>query len=1156
MSSTLPTSIDSTKTKSPSSPDVNGTKKFNAGSPLQTSGILPSIASNLTPVAGLAAWIVNPLRAVGPTAVDLGSMPTGRDYASRSACKSQTFTSWDSLSRSYVASLVYRGVEQEEGHQQPAQGAPDPMVPDVPNAQELAALTQGQRNLYQLGKRRFYRGVGLLTDTQVANPTHQDRIRQRSAHKNDAVSQTTPRNEYVVRKGRPPKGSKSVKSVTYNKSTTRSERKKRSGDSNAEVDKVTNTFASLTSDLSQSKSPPQQNNTPAPHDLISAGSSKQPTADGPPEQVLQEATGSQENQQSQGVQSPEESEDDENEYVIEGFEDDDDIEWYSDTIPIRCVTVNRNKHALEASLAIPYTPIFNNNLEKLNDPSATTSMASVTRSGTTRDAPSMMSLSKFLRTSTTTVLDVAPLVRLGCIVMSLARECYQSEIIPYRFVRNWETIQYMGVEIAAHRENDFQDFHLTAMPIDVFNSFTFEKCSFEVRDAEGNELFFPDGCDNDWIAIPITQDQLKDTSTIAYIASFLHSDLFAGRVNHVFRGRYTDTEAQYAPKTMAMRLMPCCNSVSIPGPKNAILVLIDCTSTSHPPSVDFGHNLDIPVFVDRAHTHAESFAEAWNDWFSNDNINEIADGARRAFSWSDKHLAVENTSNIALSVIAELYGALYNGMFVQPRNDSPTYDWQQPAGGAWSMFRGNHLAINSRVITEYWDELPEAEAMARRRMVGYNFSGLTTWHLPPTGMTLTDAHDASIYPNTGHVVRWSALLGQTRIRPNYTIPSMESRVRICTAMELIAVHEKTTTFLSARGMQCHIHMLSAALAAQAATIFSATNISLACWSGYDTRGDSGFTTEAHQKLIPMATNAIASYTNLPQMMRSWNGWDFDMMSEYFGIDPFDNPNWLSCSPLPFHFVQQWAQKISLQSGEYPGGERLIPHNATNHYALVLTDKSLQYRSKAISTIDADRYLPLAVFRDTTGAAQHLYAWVDQWSYVSNAASGVSNVLDRTFLESQEFVLSVIDNGIPTDHPNLLYVVGSTCSQQTEKYRDVSVSDLVWPDPIDIKDIISAAKNYLVYPGLSALGGYVTGGPVGALVAGGTHLAKTIISEQLEPKDQAKAISAVTKIGKVVEDAYGKTHTVQTHASEKKEKEEPTPAVAPSSAEVIAAAETK
>lgn len=1015
----------------------------------------------------------------------------------------------------------------------------DPLVPDQPNPQELAQLTRGQRELHAAGKRLFYRGVGLLTRTQVQNPAYRERILQRSAPRVTTAQQTTPRNEYVIRGKK-----KTLPSLVFKKTTTRSEaRAKRAAHAGQDLSAVLKVVKDVTKDL-----------TPSAQDQISAGGSAAPTADGAPETVLNQAISGQDQADNTDADDDDPCDDDDG-IIVEGFEDDDIAEWHSDTIPIRCITVNRNKHALEASMSIPYTPIFNNNMEKLNDPSATTSMASITRSGTTRDAPSMMSLTKFLRTSTTTVLDVAPLVRLGCLIMSLAPENYESEILPYRLVRNWETIQYIGMEIAEPAVDAFDQYYVTAMPIDVFNSFTFGKSGYEIRDEHGNDLVYPDECDNLWVAVPITQDQLKDTMTIPYVASFMHSELFTGRVNHVFKGRYPDTTHQFQDKTMAMRLMPCSNSVSIPGPKIAVLVLVDCTATSNPGDIQIGGHIDIPIFVDRAHVQAVRFDDLWNPWFNNDNINLIADDATRAFSWSDKHLSVENTSNIALSVIAEMYGALYNGMTIQPSQQNPSYDWQETAGGAWSMHEGNTIAEGSRLRTEFWDDDPEAEAMARRRIVGYNFSAISSWHLPPTGMTLTHCGDASLFHGTGHIVRWAAQNQQTRICANYTVPSMESRVRICTAMELIAVHEKTTTFLNAKGMQCHIHMLAAALAAQAATIFSSTNISLACWSGYDTRGDSAFTTEAHQLLIPMATNAIASYTSLQRLMRTWVGWDFDMMSEYFGIDPFDNPNWLSCSPLPFHYVQQWAAKISLSSGEYPGGERLIPHNATNHYALVLTEKSLQFRSKAISTIDADRYLPLAVYRDTTGAAQHLAAWVDQWSYISNRASGSTNSLDKTFLQSQEFVLSVVDNGIATDRPNLLYVIGSTCSQQTEKYRDVSLSDLVWPDPIDIKDFISAAKNYLVYPGLSALGGYVTGGPVGALVAGGTHLAKTIISEQLQPKDQSKAIEAATKIGKVLTDAYGKVHSADTHNEEKV-----TPGqravIAPSSEEVIAAAETK
>uniref|UniRef100_A0A2S2NZ08 Uncharacterized protein n=1 Tax=Schizaphis graminum TaxID=13262 RepID=A0A2S2NZ08_SCHGA len=648
-------------------------------------------------------------------------------------------------------------------------------------------------------------------------------------------------------------------------------------------------------------------------------------------------------------------------------------------------------------------------------------------------------------------------------------------------------------------------------------------------------------------------EQLKDVSVIPYIASFMSSDLFAGRVNHVFKGRYVDTNAVFQARTMALRIMPCVNSVSIPGPKKAILVLIDCTSTSHPATVTFGPHMEVPVYDDRANVQAENFGDCWALWYDNNNIAHIADDARRAFSWSDKHLAVENTSSIALSVIAELYGALYNGVSIKPHQNTADYAWEEPAGGAWSMFNNNTIATNSRLQTDYWDENPEAEAAARRRLVGYNFSGISPWHLPPTGMTLTDGNDASLFHGTGHLIRWSEHEVQTRISPNYTLPSMESRVRICTAMELIAVHGNTTTFYNASGMQCHIHMLSAALSAQAATIFSSTNISLACWSGYDSHGDSGFTTEVHQLLIPMATNSIASYTNLRQLMTGWAGWDFDMMSDYFGIDPFDDPNWMSCSPLPFHFVQQWMQKVSLHLGKYPGSERLIPHNNVHHYALVLDEQSLQFRSKSISTIDADRYLPLAAYRGTTGAVQHLGAWVDQWSYISNVSSGSTNVLDRTFLESQEFVLSVVDNGISTDSANLLYVVGSTMVQQNEKYRDASLSDLIWPDPIDIMDYIRKVGNSIIPTGLSALGGYAAGGPVGALVAGGTTLAKQVIENTLAPKHQAKALQTTAQIGKVIENAYGKVPAQDMPKDDAKKNVEPK--TVPSPQEVLAAAET-
>lgn len=65
-----------------------------------------TMCSNYTPLAGLAAWISNPLPQVGTTTAPLTSVPVGSDYASRTGSKSQSYISWDSSSRSFVVRVI------------------------------------------------------------------------------------------------------------------------------------------------------------------------------------------------------------------------------------------------------------------------------------------------------------------------------------------------------------------------------------------------------------------------------------------------------------------------------------------------------------------------------------------------------------------------------------------------------------------------------------------------------------------------------------------------------------------------------------------------------------------------------------------------------------------------------------------------------------------------------------------------------------------------------------------------------------------------------------------------------------------------------------------------------------------------------------------
>ncbi|CAG4957148.1 unnamed protein product [Parnassius apollo] len=72
-------------------------------------------------------------------------------------------------------------------------------------------------------------------------------------------------------------------------------------------------------------------------------------------------------------------------------------------------------------------------------------------------------------------------------------------------------------------------------------------------------------------------------------------------------------------------------------------------------------------------------------------------------------------------------------------------------------------------------------------------------------------------------------------------------------------------------------------------------------------------------------------------------------------------------------------------------------------------------------------------------------------------------------------------------PRRLYILFSRMDSSNSDMTAIKVTDIQYPDPISLDSIISAAKNYLVYPALSAMLGFITGGPTGAVVAGASHV---------------------------------------------------------------------
>lgn len=367
----------------------------------------------------------------------------------------------------------------------------------------------------------------------------------------------------------------------------------------------------------------------------------------------------------------------------DGYEEVENVDsWFSDSLPVRVAMATPWKTKMEANTMIPYSPMFTSITERLADPAATGALGSMTRGPSMVDRASVLALAKYTAASTTSVLEIAAMVRLGCLTMSVSSQCYETEIINYRLIRGWKVNEYLGFEITAVNHL-YPNTYITAVPLDTFVSYCFGKCQYNIVEHDEEEAlptFLPLEIDSQWVAIPVKMSHINSSYLIPMIASFMTTSLYAGKVNHVFSGSYHSSDGNQTIRS-AIRLMPAANCVYLDGPKRVMLVLIEATSSSCPRNIQVG-NIEIPVFTDRAEAHKSDFTEIWTHWFRNENVHQIEHDCVMANNELTTFICTENASSVGLAVTAELYSAMYLGMGVLPRQQDPQYDWAEPFLGA------------------------------------------------------------------------------------------------------------------------------------------------------------------------------------------------------------------------------------------------------------------------------------------------------------------------------------------------------------------------------------------------------------------------------------------------------------------------------------------
>lgn len=1108
--------------------------------PAQMSG--PSL---LTPSAksfeGLASWISSPVMTVGATNAPVDSAPSGIDSASKSLCKTQSYTSWDCYSRSYVGSLhIERAAAQDHPPVQANAQGPDPMQPDVPTPEEMAVFTTTERRKLESKKYHFYRGVGLLSRKQSLSQRYKGLLLERFAPKGAAGASGATGLTLPVGVGLDSNPNHRTSPQT---TPGESEHAHQSGPTPSPVDGQQNTaggggsetpdYDDLQMEREQgvkrkvpSGKAPKAYNTRSVKNGPSQGTPQVPEHaetsdgdDGAGGPVLQQTSSKRPNPEHDIPPNRDPSPNPRRRAAQPGA---GPMIWevYSDTLPVRVFNVTTVKTQREHGMPIPYSPTYTAFTQRLSDPANTGALGSVVRGPSVRDATSYASLCKYLSKDTGTYYEMAPIVRLACISCSICPNNYSTEVITRRFIRDFTPIpnQFTRPRIVPPPAGPY---HLSAvaMPLDIFLAWTLGKLNPVVDPANADfRGFVPTRIDEYWTAVPMRAEMTTRRDAIPYIGSFLHSALWNGRVSWSIAGTTDDNDRTPANRRdVTYTCMPTTSSVFIPGSKNIIIVLVDSTAQYSSQFVRLWGGQNVPVYTGQTLAGANlpiDILATWNAWFSNDNIDNIVDDCNHAFNEVNNRLSVENNTELSLSLAAEVYAALYNGVAVPTAANAPVYEWGEDAFGAWKLSAHEPLCRGSRLMCARFSyENPDEHVAARRRTVGYNFSSLTALHRAPSGVSRTRAHtfEGERIP---HRV-WRGRYPDEEVS-TYNITTMDSLYRVGVYVGLVLTHERQLMFPHSAALAGWVHMLAGAISCQTAMSFAQNNVSLPVWSGFDDRFDGVFSQDWIIRLLDTYTQGIVRYTSIPDIANSWEDWDEDAIVEYYGLDPFNNDNWLSYSPVPYHLLVQWINKMDHHYGTAPPTICTFRHNFVNHQGLRLDDKSGEYRAHTVCTIDADRYFPLVVFRQVDALNHHMLAWIDNWSYISVESSGGRTVTNKTYLESQTFVLTPVCAGLSFTADTELYVINSAYTGITPEYRAVRASSILYPDPPSMQTIIDGAKNYLLYPALSALAGYATGGPAGAVVAGGSTLAKNLAEGFLAPSTAqgvTKVVDAAAKEAK-------------------------------------------
>uniref|UniRef100_A0AAU8L0J2 Capsid protein n=1 Tax=Hermetia illucens inse-like virus 1 TaxID=3231772 RepID=A0AAU8L0J2_9VIRU len=782
----------------------------------------------------------------------------------------------------------------------------------------------------------------------------------------------------------------------------------------------------------------------------------------------------------------------------------------SDTIPVRAVSTTTWDQFEKPALSPMYIQFAN----RLKDTTQTGTLGSIVKGAMLLDGTSIMSLVDTLEKTSGSTREVSAHLRLMCMAMSLDEQSHLNDPVDFQFARRYSRLSKWDMPMNEQIRDftiitstpSFPKANISAITVDKF--LAWQKGVCELTDVTWQRQ----GIDKDWSVVPVRSAYLSNRSIIPYIFSFVHSHWWAGTVNHFTYGEYSNLK-NFPQKTSVHTLMPSENSVVIPAPDSVLLVITDMSSTSRTPEgvVLMGVNVpwaDAPleendqgIIQPNTPTPMDTL---WSRCWKTSEIPNLKHSLVGALRELTSTVGTPKTFRIASALAAELYGVNRPGIMVQidPSNNCYSLEDDPHACGAWLVDGtndfDNRLDSNTRICGGFLAK--DGDNNDRKKLVGFNFGGLSSYHQPPSGVVKTRSTVISTIKLAYNMVEW-ADRDPEKTTFKYHTTTCDSMRRLSIHLGLFERENVVLHFTNSSGVAAWIHMLAVSQSAMTACYLSSSNVTCAAWSGYNTQNDSVQQTAIMQSTYIQLFGDMIQYVKVKDMVDSWTEWDESVIMDYWGMDPFTDIDWLSYSPVPTHLSLQWIFKLDLSNMDHEYTNRMYKYSYVyediddvSHtvrmdlMGLDLDNKADLSKILAITTINFEQYAPIVV--NVYGPrGPHTYGmWLDQWAYISNSAMGKGHVQpSQQYFESLTPTISPVNTDIAYMEEDRVVILNSRAEKTNTKLLKINISDIRWPDPPKVRNNITSSM--------------ATATPAEALLSQGQKL-----PESTESKTEAKADS--------------------------------------------------